>query len=77
MVASVLMEHRYAGTCIITIKLNVERNKTFYSVNSVNKWCLFFAKIYLGRALIQEFLSWRISYYDIKYSTDNVMGEHH
>ena len=36
-----------------------------------------FAKIYLCRDLIQEFLSWRISYYDMKCSTDNVMGEHH
>jgi len=36
-----------------------------------------FAKIYLGRTLIHEFLSWRILHYDMKCSTDKVMGEHH
>ena len=67
-----LMRHMH-----ITIKLHVEHNKIFYSVNSGNNWCSFFAKTYLGRALIPEFLTWRISSYDIKCSTDNVMGEHH
>ena len=37
---------------------------------------VYFAKIYLGRALKHEFLSWCISHYDMKCSTDNVMGEH-
>jgi len=49
----------------------------FYSVSSGNNRCLFFANIFLVRALIHEFLSWRISYYDLKCITDKVMGEHH
>jgi len=51
--------------------------KSFIQLTQSNNWYLFFAKIYLGRALIQEFLSWRISYYDMKCSTDIVRGEHH
>jgi hypothetical protein len=72
-----MLDVEHESTCIITIKLHVERNKRFYSVSSGNNLCSFFAKIYLGRALIQEFLSWRISYYDMKCRTDNVMSEHH
>jgi len=33
-----------------------------------------FEKIYLGQDLINEILSWRISYYDTKCSTDNVIS---
>ena len=45
-----LMRHMH-----ITIKLQVEHNKTFYSVNSGNNWCSFFAKIYLGELLYRKF----------------------
>jgi len=67
----------WCDTCIIMIKLLVERHKKLYSASSGNNWCPFFAKIYLGRALIHEFLSWCIPYYDMKCSTDNEMGEYH
>jgi len=35
------------------------------------------AKVDIGRVLIHEFLSWGNSYYEMKCSTGNLMGEHH
>jgi len=66
---STKVQNIWCGTCIITIKLLIERLKAFYSVISSNNLCSFSVKIYLVRALIHEFLSWRITYYDMKCST--------
>ena len=66
---STKVQNIWCGTCIITIKLLIESLKAFYSVISSNNLCSFSVKIYLVRALIHEFLSWRITYYDMKCST--------
>jgi len=64
------------GICISTIKLLVERHKAFYSVSSSSNSSSISAKVDLGRILIHEFLSWSNSYYEIKCSTGNLMGEY-
>jgi len=64
------------GSCINTIKLLFERHKAFYSVGSSNNCCLISEKIDISRALIHEFLSRSNSYYEMKLSTGNMMGEH-
>ena len=74
---STKVQNIWCGTCIITIKLLMERLKAIYSVISSNNLCSFSVKIYLFRALIHEFLSWRITYYDMKFSTDDELGEYH
>ena len=66
---STKVQNIWCGTCIITIKLLIERLKAFYSVISSNNLCSFSVKIYLVRDLIHEFLSRCITYYDMKCST--------
>ena len=66
---STKVQNIWCGICIITIKLIIERLKAFYSVISSNNLCWFSVKIYLVRDLIHEFLSWCITYYDMKCST--------
>jgi len=65
------------GTCIDTIKLHVERHKAFYSVGLGNNRFSISAKMDIGRDLIHEFLSSCNSYYEIKCSTDTLLGENH
>jgi len=62
------------GTCINTIKLLFERLRALYSVGPSNNLCSIFAKIDIIRALRNEFLSRSNSYYEIKYSTVNLIA---
>jgi len=82
------MEHGYVGCRTRKYKqIEVAHASTLLSyLSNVIKWfiqlaqviiCVHFLQIYLCRALIHEFLSWRNSYYEMKFSTNNVMGEHH
>jgi len=89
MVDSVFIEHRSGGgwarkyqwflfgKCIDTIKLLVERHKSFYSVGLGNIWCSISAKMDRGRALIHEFLCMSNLYYEIKCSPGTLMAENH
>ena len=65
------------GTRIDNIKLLVERRKAFYSVGLGNNWCSVSAKMYIGLALIHEFLSRSNSNYEIKFRIGTLMGENH